>query len=66
MYTYVLLLGALTDIHEGKQELRACTTYSMWAYATDAEIGCWVGTRRLCWHNYEHNRCLKALSIMLA
>ena len=25
-----------------------------------------VGTRRLCWHNYEHNRCLKALSIMLA
>ena len=25
-----------------------------------------IGTRRLCWHNYEHNRCLKALSIMLA
>ena len=25
-----------------------------------------LGTRRLCWHNYEHNRCLKALSIMLA
>ena len=23
-------------------------------------------TRRLCWHNNEHNRCLKALSIMLA
>ena len=25
-----------------------------------------VGTRRLCWHNNEHNRYLKALSIMLA
>ena len=25
-----------------------------------------VGTRLLCWHNNEHNRCLKALSIMLA
>ena len=25
-----------------------------------------VGTRRLCWHNFEHNRYLKALSIMPA
>jgi len=25
-----------------------------------------VGTRRLCRHNFEHNRYLKALSIMLA
>ena len=25
-----------------------------------------IGTRRLYWHNYEHNRYLKALSIMLA
>ena len=25
-----------------------------------------LGTRRLCWHNFEHNRYLKALSIMPA
>ena len=25
-----------------------------------------VGARRLCWHNFEHNRYLKALSIMPA
>ena len=29
-------------------------------------LGRGLGTRRLCWHNNEHNRCLKALSIMLA
>ena len=25
-----------------------------------------IGTRRLCWHNFEYNRYLKALSIMPA
>ena len=25
-----------------------------------------LGTRRLCWHNFEHNRYLKASSIMPA
>ena len=28
--------------------------------------GTGLGTHRLCWHNFEHNRYLKALSIMLA
>ena len=28
--------------------------------------GLQLGTRRLCWHNFEHNRYLKALSIMPA